>query len=138
MLQVLGNADQNIWEAVISEWPHVVQFTVGQGKRVDLSTLTSPGFRKRPLMMLTENYSDVSAFILVTFMETTLKLSVEMERREAGVPCGTSNQEAASTRSWETGIFCVALVQLYCYFHSWSLCAVCDGEAKRLCVVRND
>jgi len=41
--------------------------------------------------MLTENYSDVSAFILVTFMETTLKLSVEMERREAGVPCGTSN-----------------------------------------------
>lgn len=58
---------------------------------MDLSTLTSPGFRKRPLMMLTENYSDVSAFILVTFMETTLKLSVEMERREAGVPCGTSN-----------------------------------------------
>jgi len=41
--------------------------------------------------MLTENYSDVSAFILVTFMETTLKLSVEMGRREAGVPCGTSN-----------------------------------------------
>lgn len=58
---------------------------------MDLSTLTSPGFRKRPLMMLTENYSDVSAFILVTFMETTLKLSVEMGRREAGVPCGTSN-----------------------------------------------
>jgi len=58
---------------------------------VDLSTLTSPGFRKRPLMMLTENYSDVSAFILVTFMETTLKLSVEMGRREAGVPCGMSN-----------------------------------------------
>lgn len=58
---------------------------------MDLSTLTSPGFRKRPLMMLTENYSDVSAFILVTFMETTLKLSVEMGRREAGVPCGMSN-----------------------------------------------
>lgn len=58
---------------------------------MDLSTLTSPGFRKRPLMMLTENYSDVSAFILVAFMETTLKLSVEIRRREAGVPCGTSN-----------------------------------------------
>lgn len=83
-------------------------------------------------MMLMENCFAVNAFILVTFTETTSKLSVEMGRREAGVLCGTSNWEAASSHSWKTGIFCVVLVQLHCYFRSWSLCA------PWLCVVRHD